>query len=222
MRGQVESNVRGVLGRFGFSKPLSDNPIKSLSGGEKARLLFAMIAHNAPHLLLLDEPTNHLDMDTREALVQALNAYEGAVVIVSHDPSMIERVADRLWLVADGKVNDFNGDLEAYRAHIIEQRRNERRGGKGAAKTDGPSKKELKAALTEKKKNHPALWDAVEKTEKRVTLLTRQKNQLEDDLTNATGKAAQELQFAHGKLSKELEQAEEEWLTTQAAFDNTN
>lgn len=216
-----ETDVRGVLGRFGFSKPLSDNTIKSLSGGEKARLLFAMIAHNAPHMLLLDEPTNHLDMDTREALVQALNAYEGAVVIVSHDPSMIERVADRLWLVADGQVNDFDGDLDAYRQHIIEQRRNERRGGKGGAKAEsGPSKKELKTALNEKKKAFPALYEAVEKAEKRVALLTRQKNTLEDDLTNATGKEIQELQFTHGKLSKELEQAEEAWLTAQAAFDN--
>ncbi len=213
-----ETDVRGVLGRFGFSKPLSDNTIKSLSGGEKARLLFAMIAHNAPHLLLLDEPTNHLDMDTREALVQALNSYTGAVVIVSHDPSMIERVADRLWLVADGKVNDFDGDLEAYRQHIIEQRRNERRGGNKAEK--GPSKKEQKAALAEKKKQHPALWEAAEQAEKRVTLLTRQKNQLEDDLTRATGKDAQELQFSHGKLLKELDAAEADWLEAQTAFDN--
>lgn len=215
-----ETEVRGVLGRFGFSKPLSDNTIKSLSGGEKARLLFAMIAHNAPHLLLLDEPTNHLDMDTREALVQALNAYTGAVVIVSHDPSMIERVADRLWLVADGKVNDFDGDLDAYRAHIIEQRRNERRGGNKADK--GPSKKEQKAALAEKKKQHPALWDAAENAEKRVTMLSRQKNQLEDDLTSASGKAAQELQFSHGKLAKELEAAEADWLDAQSAFDSAS
>ena len=214
-----ETEVRGVLGRFGFSKPLSDNTIKSLSGGEKARLLFAMIAHNAPHLLLLDEPTNHLDMDTREALVQALNAYTGAVVIVSHDPSMIERVADRLWLVADGKVSDFDGDLEAYRTHIIEQRRNERRKDGG---NKGPSKKEQKAALAEKKKLHPGLWDALERTEKRVTLLTRQKNQLEDDMADPKAHGLQEIQFAYGKLSKELESAEEEWLAAQSAFDTAS
>ncbi|RYG59682.1 MAG: ATP-binding cassette domain-containing protein, partial [Alphaproteobacteria bacterium] len=212
-----ETDVRGVLGRFGFSKPLSDNTISSLSGGEKARLLFAMIAHNAPHMLLLDEPTNHLDMDTREALVQALNAYEGAVVIVSHDPSMIERVADRLWLVADGAVHPFDGDLEAYRQHIIEQRRTERRGNKG--EKTGPSKKELKAALNEKKKQHPTLWDAAERTEKKVAQLTRQKNQLEDDMT-ADDADVQSLQISYGKLVRELETAEEQWMEAQSAFDN--
>jgi ATP-binding cassette, subfamily F, member 3 len=221
LRGKAESDVRGVLGRFGFSKPLSDNTIKTLSGGEKARLLFAMISYNAPHMLLLDEPTNHLDMDTREALVQALNAYEGAVVIVSHDPSMIERVADRLWLVADGAVHPFDGDLEAYRQHIITQRRNERRGNKSekGGGQSGPSKKELKAALAEKKKQHPQLWNAVEETEKRVTKLTGQKNQLEDDMTRE-GADIQGLQLSYGKLLRELESAEADWLDAQTAFDN--
>lgn len=176
-----------------------------------------MIAHNAPHMLLLDEPTNHLDMDTREALVQALNAYEGAVVIVSHDPSMIERVADRLWLVADGAVHPFDGDLEAYRNHIIEQRRTERRGNK--SEKSGPSKKEQKAALAEKKKQHPTLWEAVERTERNVSRLTKQKNQLEDDLANA-GQDAQALQVSYGKLLKEITIAEEEWLEAQTAFEN--
>ncbi|MBU0799622.1 MAG: ATP-binding cassette domain-containing protein, partial [Alphaproteobacteria bacterium] len=93
-----EPVVRAKLGAFGFSRDLADNKIASLSGGEKARLLFAFMSFDAPHLLLLDEPTNHLDIDAREALVSALNAYEGAIIIVSHDPTMVERVADRLWL----------------------------------------------------------------------------------------------------------------------------
>jgi ATP-binding cassette subfamily F protein 3 len=84
------------------------------------------MSFDAPHLLLLDEPTNHLDIDAREALVQALNAYEGAVVIVSHDPNMVERVADRLWLIKDGKCTPFEGDLEDYRNFTIQSRRDER------------------------------------------------------------------------------------------------
>jgi ATP-binding cassette subfamily F protein 3 len=122
-----EPVVRAKLGAFGFSRELADNRIGALSGGEKARLLFAFMSFDAPHLLLLDEPTNHLDIDAREALVQALNAYEGAIVIVSHDPNMVERVADRLWLVKDGACRDFDGDLEDYRAFTIQSRRDERK-----------------------------------------------------------------------------------------------
>ncbi|MFT6072664.1 MAG: ATP-binding cassette subfamily F protein 3 [Alphaproteobacteria bacterium] len=122
-----ESNVRAKLGAFGFPRTLSDNTIKSLSGGEKARLLFAFMSFDAPHLLLLDEPTNHLDIDAREALVHALNNYEGAIVIVSHDPNMVERVADRLWLVRDGKCEHFDGDLQDYRDFTIQSRRDGRK-----------------------------------------------------------------------------------------------
>ncbi len=122
-----ESVVRAKLGSFGFSRELSDNKISTLSGGEKARLLFALMSFDGPHLLLLDEPTNHLDMESREALVQALNAYEGAIVIVSHDPTMVERVADRLWIVRDQKVADFEGDLEDYRKYTIQAQRDAKR-----------------------------------------------------------------------------------------------
>ncbi len=127
-----EPVVRAKLGAFGFSRDLSDNRIGALSGGEKARLLFAFMSFDAPHLLLLDEPTNHLDIDAREALVQALNAYQGAIVIVSHDPNMVERVADRLWLVKDGACRDFDGDLEDYRKFTIAARRKERQDEKKA------------------------------------------------------------------------------------------
>ncbi len=130
-----EPVVRAKLGAFGFSRELSDNRIGALSGGEKARLLFAFMSFDAPHLLLLDEPTNHLDIDAREALVNALNAYQGAIVIVSHDPNMVERVADRLWLVKDGACTDFDGDLEDYRKFTIQARREERKEEKKAKNT---------------------------------------------------------------------------------------
>jgi len=130
----AEHLVRAKLGAFGFSRDLADNKIGALSGGEKARLLFAFMSFDAPHLLLLDEPTNHLDIDAREALVQALNAYQGAIVIVSHDPNMVERVADRLWLIKDGKCQDFEGDLEDYRQFTIKARRAERKEKKQALK----------------------------------------------------------------------------------------
>ncbi|MBI1308617.1 MAG: ATP-binding cassette domain-containing protein [Proteobacteria bacterium] len=224
MQGKKEFEVRAVLGRFGFSKTLADNKIASLSGGEKARLLFALMSYNAPHLLLLDEPTNHLDMDSREALVEALNAYSGAVVIVSHDPSMIERVADRLWLVAEGKCQVFDGDLAAYRDYVIEQRRQERRKEKKAAVVDaGPDKKELARQRKEKKKQFPDLAAQAEEGEKAVAKLLAQRKRLEAQMADpafyADQAAMQEAQVAYGKLLREVEEAEEAWLEAEEAFE---
>jgi ATP-binding cassette subfamily F protein 3 len=118
-RGSTETQVRAALARFGFSQQQAETPVASLSGGEKARLLFALMAAREPHVLLLDEPTNHLDVAAREALVQAINAFDGAVVIVSHDPHVIELTADRLWLVEDGRVRSYDGDLDDYRALLL-------------------------------------------------------------------------------------------------------
>ncbi|MBM3519086.1 MAG: ABC-F family ATP-binding cassette domain-containing protein, partial [Alphaproteobacteria bacterium] len=106
------------LGRFGLGQERAEQAIGALSGGEKARLLLATVMYQAPHLLLLDEPTNHLDMASREALAAALMSYAGAVVLVSHDFNLIDLCADRLWLVADGTVRPFDGDLAEYRACV--------------------------------------------------------------------------------------------------------
>lgn len=226
MPGKKEADVRAVLGKFGFSKPLSDNTISSLSGGEKARLLFALMSHDAPHLLLLDEPTNHLDMDAREGLVNALNGFKGAVILVSHDPSMVERVADRLWLVADGTCHDFDGDLDAYRAHVIAQRRKERRAEKAAAKGDVPpqvDKKEQKRLLDEKKKRHPGLAQDVEIAEKALSKLTTQRKKLEAQMADPAfydnEDAVIEAQHAYGQLERDIEAQEGEWLRAVEAFE---
>ena len=100
-------------------------PVKVLSGGERNRLLLAKVLADPGTFLILDEPTNHLDIDARQALIQALNGYEGCVILVSHDPHLVEAVADQLWLVKDGAVTPYNDDLEAYRKLIIQQRRDE-------------------------------------------------------------------------------------------------
>lgn len=123
MQEPSEVKVRSALFRFGFDKHKADTKVGELSGGEKARLLFCLMSFDAPHILLLDEPTNHLDMDAREALMQALNNYTGAVILVSHDPHLVECVAEQLWLVADGKCVPFDGDLEDYKKLVIRQRR---------------------------------------------------------------------------------------------------
>jgi ATP-binding cassette, subfamily F, member 3 len=114
--------LRTFLGRFGLAADSEDRPVASFSGGEKSRLALALLAWQKPHLLLLDEPTNHLDLDMRDALTLALEEYAGAVVIVSHDRSLIRSVADELWLVADGEARLFEGDLEDYKAWIEARR----------------------------------------------------------------------------------------------------
>jgi ATP-binding cassette subfamily F protein 3 len=112
--------VRTRLGGFGFGQDKAFVPVAELSGGERARLNLALISHNAPALLILDEPTNHLDIEAREALVQAINDFAGAVVLVSHDWHLVDLVAERLWLVAGGTVRPFDGDLDDYRRLVLE------------------------------------------------------------------------------------------------------
>jgi ATP-binding cassette subfamily F protein 3 len=117
-----EREVRSQLGRFGFSQERAKTIVGNLSGGEKARLLFALMTAAKPHLLLLDEPTNHLDIDSRDALVQAINTYNGAVILISHDPHIVELTADRFWLVEGGRVQSFDGDLADYRKRLLTAR----------------------------------------------------------------------------------------------------
>jgi ATP-binding cassette subfamily F protein 3 len=224
MKGQAEPGVRGKLGRFGFSKTLQENRIGDLSGGEKARLLFALISYDAPHLLLLDEPTNHLDIDAREALVQALLAYQGAVVMVSHDPSMVERVADRLWLVKDGRVKAYDGDLESYRQLVIDTKRQGRKSKKSEKQQEvGPSPKEIRAKTAAKRKEFSALYEQVTTAEKAVSGLLRQKKEIEAQLADPAvyedAEKARDLQFTYGKLLAEIEPLEEKWLAAQSAYE---
>ena len=116
-----ESSRRSRLAQFGLSFDKQETTVANLSGGERARLLLNLVAMAAPHLLILDEPTNHLDIDSRRALLDALNDYEGAVILITHDRSLIELVADRLWLTADGRIKPFAGDMDDYARFILER-----------------------------------------------------------------------------------------------------
>ncbi len=115
--------VRAQLARFGLDADRADTPTAQLSGGERARLLLALATRDAPQLLILDEPTNHLDIDARDALVRALAEFGGAVLLITHDPHLVELVADRLWLVADGTAKPYDGDLDDYRGLLAERAR---------------------------------------------------------------------------------------------------
>ncbi|UDF02212.1 ABC-F family ATP-binding cassette domain-containing protein [Asticcacaulis sp. AND118] len=118
---ETESKRRGRLGSFGMTVEKVETKVKDLSGGERARLLLNMVAMDGPHLLILDEPTNHLDIDSRRALLDALNDYEGAVLIITHDRSLIELVADKLWLVNDGTVKTYTGSMDDYAKLVVER-----------------------------------------------------------------------------------------------------
>lgn len=202
MKGVAEPKVRAALGQFGFDKDKADTKVGELSGGEKARLLFCLMGHDAPHIMLLDEPTNHLDMDAREALMQALNNYTGAVIIVSHDPHLVETVADRLWLVADGTCVPFEDDLEAYRNLVVQQRRREREGARQEARA---GKKGKKGSGNDTEKQAAKLEEA-------LALLTARKDELENELANASavGDAGQlkRLNQTYTKLQEEHAEAE--------------
>ncbi len=123
MKGEQESKVRSRVAQMGLDTARMDTKARDLSGGERARLLLGLIAFDGPHLLILDEPTNHLDMESREALMLALNDYPGAVIIVSHDRHLVEATADRLWLVRDGSVRAYDGDIEDYRTEVLTGRK---------------------------------------------------------------------------------------------------
>ena len=116
-----DSQARSKLAQFGLNYEKQDTRVENLSGGERARLLLNLVAMQAPHLLILDEPTNHLDIDSRRALLDALNDYNGAVILITHDRSLMELVADRLWLAADGEVKPYNGDMEDYAKFVLER-----------------------------------------------------------------------------------------------------
>lgn len=155
MKGASPGAVRAQLGRFGFSGAKATTKVGKLSGGERARLALALITRDAPHMLILDEPTNHLDVDAREALVQALNEYEGTVVLVSHDRHMLELTADRLVLVDGGTATEFSGTIEDYTDFIL---------GKGPAK-----EKVSKADRKEDKKAAAASREAQAKLKRDVS-----------------------------------------------------
>jgi ATP-binding cassette subfamily F protein 3 len=223
MPGVLDEKVRAHLGRFGFSQERSNTKVGSLSGGEKARLLFALMAKEAPNILLLDEPTNHLDVESREALIQALNAYEGAVILVTHDPHLVELAADRLWLVADGKVVAYDGDLDDYRKLLLDKRRADRRSGKEDRKAakqreaDRKSSAEIRAQLAPLRKAVEAAELEVAKVTKEVAALDRK---LEDpELYNGPSVRVTQLQTERGAVAARLAAAEEKWLDATSALE---
>ncbi len=221
--------LRTRLGSFGLVRDKAQTVAGKLSGGERARLLFAMVTHHAPHLLILDEPTNHLDMDTRDALVQAVNEFKGAVILVSHDRHMAEACADRFWLVGDGTVKDFDGDLDDYAKLLADRRRAaasvKLKGGAGTTAAPAADRKADRKAAAAARQALAPLRVAVHNAEKATAKLSAEKMRLDamladpDTYTKLSPAKQTELQKQHGDVAKKLEAAEEAWLDAQAKLE---
>jgi ATP-binding cassette subfamily F protein 3 len=219
MSGKTPAAVRGQLGRFGFSGQKATTKVGKLSGGERARLALALITRDAPHMLILDEPTNHLDVDAREALVQALNAYEGAVVVVSHDRHMIELTADRLVLVDNGTATEFTGSLEDYTDLILGKNQPKQDGGAKAAKKD-------KKTAAQDREKAQALRKAAQDAEAVTVKLTAEQSALDKAMFDpSTAEPAlaklpmSELMKRRADVADKLEAAEAKWLEASEALE---
>jgi ATP-binding cassette subfamily F protein 3 len=210
--------VRSQLARFGIDADRAETPIANLSGGEKARLLLALATREAPHLLILDEPTNHLDIDAREALVKALADFQGAVLLITHDPHLVELVADRLWLVADNTVRPFDGDLDEYRTLLAERARPAPKQDAGTKRDDRRERAEARAALAPLRKQ-------AKDAEARLARLATERATIEQKLADpglyAPGRAA-DIAATTARLAaiKRLaEAAEADWLAAEEALE---
>ena len=210
--------VRAQLARFGLDADRAETPVANLSGGEKARLLLSLATREAPQLLILDEPTNHLDIDAREALVKALADFQGAVLLITHDPHLVELVADRLWLVADGTVRPFDGDLDDYRALLAERSRAAPKPDAGNRRDERRERADARAALAPLRKQ-------ARDAETRLARLAAERATIERTLADPslyvpTRKA--EIASANARLAaikKLAASAEAEWLAAAEALE---
>ena len=226
MPGGREPQVRARLGRFGFGQEKANTLVKSLSGGERARLNFALITHAAPPMLIFDEPTNHLDIESREALAVAINEYKGAVILISHDWHLLELTADQLWLVGDGKVKPFDGDLEDYRKLML--------GKSGSGNTKIPKDKKSKGKPVEQPQHQPdrprggdrrkeleALRKLSRDAEAALARLTQDLASVEKSLQDPylEGSRRGQLMRRQGELATAVARAEEAWLEAAEAVE---
>ena len=217
--------VRGQLGGFGFTQDKQLTQVGKLSGGERARLMLALATLDKPNLLILDEPTNHLDIDARNELLTALNDFDGAVILVSHDRRLIEATADRLLLVADGKVVPFEGDLDDYRKFLLTgDNTPTRRVEEPAPKVN---KEEARRSNAEKRANLKPLKDKVTAAESLIASLNEELAKLDktlsDPLLFAKDPAkATSVSKKRADAARKLEAAEKAWVAASEAYEDAN
>ncbi|CAN0569947.1 unnamed protein product, partial [Ectocarpus sp. 12 AP-2014] len=239
-----EQSIRNFLGGFDFHGDEALSAIRSFSGGEKARVALAVIAWQKPNLLLLDEPTNHLDLEMRQALTMALQNFDGAIVVVSHDRHLLRNTVDEFWLVHDGRVSDYDGDLEDYERWLADRRKDETeapkrtpQGGPPSAGASGASageavgesaedrkaRKRAEAALRQKlspyRKKQATLEQSMEQLQQELALL--EESLSAPELYQESGKALlKERLGEQAQLKSRLEEVEAEWLEISETVEN--
>ncbi len=212
----TEKELRNFLGGFDFQGDKVMEVIRPFSGGEKARLVLALLVYKNPNLLLLDEPTNHLDLEMRHALSVALQDYQGAIVLVSHDRHLLRTVTDQFLLVGEGKVQPFDGDLEDYRTWLTEQKKADEKTTDNLSAT--VSRKDQRKQDAERRQKHKPLLDALKKAEQTVELYHNEQRRLETELANPALYSETEkdrlkkLLARKTEIDKALDAAESEWM----------
>ena len=217
-RGAGEQALRDFLGGFAFSGDRVLAPTASFSGGEKARLVLALLVFQRPNLLLLDEPTNHLDLEMRDALGLALQDFEGAMVLVSHDRHLIRSVADSLWLVAGGNLAPFDGDLDDYSKSLMEQRNGAAKQNRANSRDTGTRKDQRRERAEQRQRLHP-LRQELQQLEKSIERLNTKKAALERELADPRmyeepeKERLKQLLLEQGRVNHDLGEAETTWMT---------
>jgi ATP-binding cassette subfamily F protein 3 len=218
-----EAKVRARVAQMGLATEKMSTAAKDLSGGEKARLLMGLAAFDAPNLLILDEPTNHLDIDSRRALIEALNDYEGAVILISHDRHLIEATVDRLWLVNNGTVKTFDGDMEEYRSLIVQSGKRDDKD-KSTPNGGEASKADLRKANADRRAQFAPLKKKINEIESLTAKLQKQIQLLDVELADpalyekSPAKAAEKAKLRSMAADK-LNDAEEQWLELSAEYE---
>lgn len=228
-----EKDLRTFLGSFSFSGDKATQKVEDMSGGEQARLALAIVAYQKPNLLLLDEPTNHLDLDMREALSLALSTYKGALILVSHDRHLLEAIADKLWLIDDGNVSEFNGDLNDYQEFLNKKNReykeklNEKTQNQPKqnlisekAKAQTYKTKEQKKLEAQKRQSLRPLKLEIEKLEKQMEKIKKSLADIDTTLSDLElyskePEKVEILSIERAKLSDELDECEIAWIEKQ-------
>jgi ATP-binding cassette subfamily F protein 3 len=217
-----EAKVRARVAQMGLATEKMATAAKDLSGGEKARLLMGLAAFHAPNLLILDEPTNHLDIDSRRALIEALNDYEGAVILISHDRYLIEATVDRLWLVNNGTVTTFEGDMDEYRDLIVSSGKKKEE--KPQLVEDAGSKADQRKLAADRRASLAPLRKKINEIESLTAKLEKQIQALDAELADpalyekSPAKAADKVK-QRGEAAAKLAAAEEQWLELSAEYE---
>lgn len=224
----TEQQLRNFLGGFAFNSDMATGPVAPFSGGEKARLVLAMLVYQRPNLLLLDEPTNHLDLEMRHALSMAMQGFDGAMVVVSHDRHLLRTVTDALYLVDGGKAEPFEGDLDDYRQWVRDQASANAASQKAGKKKANEVKKKSKTLNSDEKKQQQALSKSLQKIESKMEKLKKSLADLEsklseDSLYEPSQKTTlQTLLSEQEVLREQSSNAENEWLEISEALEQFN